>query len=54
MRWFGPLYGSNIMSKNGRGDTKHIRSQDSKHMLQSKKMFGRGLGKRLKRVSENI
>ena len=54
MRWFGPCYGLNITSKNGRDDIKLIQSQDSKHMLQSKKMFGRGSGKMQKRVLINM
>jgi hypothetical protein len=54
MRWFGRLCGSNTKSKNGRDGTKLIQNQDLRHMLQSKKMFGRGLGKRLRRVLESI
>ena len=54
MRWFGPLCGLNIKSKNGRGGTKHTQKQDLEHMLQNKEMFGGGSGKRLKRVLESI
>ena len=53
MRWCGLLYGSNILSKNGRGVSKLIQNQDLKHMQQSKKMCGRSLGKRPKRGLES-
>lgn len=54
MRWFGPLCGSSIMSKNGRDGIRLIRNLDLGHMLQNKKMFGRGLGKGLKKVLGSI
>ena len=54
MRWFGPLCGLNIKKKNGRDGIRHTPNQDLKHMLPSKRMFGRCSGKRLKRVLESI
>jgi hypothetical protein len=54
MRWFGPFYSSNIINKNGRDITKLIQNQGLRHMLPSKKMFGRSLETMLKRGLESI
>ena len=42
MRWSGPLYGLNIMSKNGRDDIILTQTQDFRHTVGSKTiaMFG--------------
>ena len=54
MRWSGPLYGLNIMSKNGRDDIILTQTQDFRHMLQSEKMFGRDSERKLKKGLESI